>query len=207
MSALQQTIQAVTGKVARNAGAKPQTVQQQQQANAVANGATSPAVCKQGSRWLVEKGRHAAEAVLVEPQSLNEAVFIEDCQACAVRVSNKINAVTASKCRKLSLTVQSVVSTVELLGCQNMSLHLQGHVPAVILDNCDGVQVYLSAQSRAVELLTSKCSELNVCIDRACLTGSGSADELVEIAVPFQFRTRLDGNGTLVTQAVKHAGA
>lgn len=61
------------------------------------------------------------------------------------------------------------------------------------------MQLYLSEASLGIEILTAKCSEMNV-----ILLQPDDADP-IEHALPEQFMSRLV-NGKFVTEAVSHSG-
>lgn len=107
------------------------------------------------------------------------------------------------KCTQLQLTVDRVVSNVEMLSCGRSEVHLIGTVPTLVIDNSEGIQVYLGSEdSRRVNLFTSKCSEINVCLP----SQSENRADIVELAVPVQFKTWVDQSNCLQTEPVKYAG-
>lgn len=176
-------------------------------------GASSPPVnvgsaVLEGNRWYVRKVRNAAEPILVAPEGISQALAIEDSQTLAVKVEGKMNAVLADACTRLDLEVGDIVSSVELVGCSRVRLFLQGQVRVVVLDGCEGVQIYLSEPSRPVQIVTSKCMEINVVAPGTLLDLTGeAAEEYHELPIPVQFYTHLDANGKLVTAAHEHVGA
>ena len=107
------------------------------------------------------------------------------------------------------MEVGDVVSNVELLNCTGSKLYLTGSVPLVVLDGCEAIQIFLSPASRNVKILSSKCSEINVCIRRSHLGNAvgEDEDEQVEMAIPAQFTSSIDANGKLCTTSVDHVGA
>lgn len=179
----------------------------------VDTGASSPPVnvssaVLEGNRWYVRKVRNAAEPILVTPEGISQALAIEDSQTLAVKVEGKMNAVLADACTRLDLEVGDIVSAVELVACSRVRLFLQGQVRVVVLDGCEGVQIYLSEASRAVQIVTSKCMEINIVALGSLLNLAGeAAEEYHELPIPVQFYTHLDPNGKLITAAHEHIGA
>lgn len=175
---------------------------------AVQPASSAPTAVLQGNRWIVEKARNAATPVVITPESMGQAVVIEDCENVRVRVAGKVALVSVSRCKRLFLEVGDIVSNVEAMNTESSELVLTGRVPTVVLDSTEGIRLVLSEASRDTQILTSKCAEVNLVV-RKQLVGqqADDADELAEIALPFQFKSVLGADGTLTTEAVKHAGA
>ena len=70
-----------------------------------------------------------------------------------------------------------------------------GTTPTISVDKTDGCQMFLSGDSLGVNIISSKCSEMNVMIP--------TAEEFVEVPVPEQFRTTISGT-TLQTVPTEH---
>ena len=87
------------------------------------------------------------------------------------------------------------MSAVELVNCQRVQTQVKGSVPAIAIDKTDGCVVYLSWESRAAQIVTSKCSELNVSFP------SSAADDAdwVEAPIPEQFVTKVHDDGSITT--------
>lgn len=177
----------------------------------------------EGSRWHLRKAVRRAEPMVVRPESINQALSMEDCEEIAVKVEGKINAVLASivsplvfvnhrgldENTRVDLEVSDVVTSVELVRCRRIRLFLNGHVPLVVLDGCEAVQIYLSAPSRHVKIVTAQCAEINVLAPASLLNptleGREEGEEHVELAIPAQFFSHVDEHGKLITVSHEHA--
>jgi hypothetical protein len=174
-------------------------------------------------RWYIRKAVSLSEPVIITPESLNQALAIEDSTKLAVKVDGKISAILAGerslfipmssycvdKCKQLDLEVGDVVSSIELLGCTKVRLFLTGEAHIVVLDGCEAVQIYLSAASQNVKIVTSKCTEINIVIPANLIDPSlngDEAEESVELPVPVQFFSHLQ-DGKLITSPHEHVGA
>lgn len=82
-------------------------------------------------------------------------------------------------------------------------MQVTGSVPTVLVDSCDSGQIYLSAQSLNAEIVTAKCSAINVSVP----TADGAEGEFVEIALPEQLRHQIQGPGKgIKSEVVEHSG-
>ncbi len=48
------------------------------------------------------------------------------------------------------------------MNCQRMQTQVKGVVPSIAVDKTDGCLIYLSFASRSSQIVTSKCSEVNI---------------------------------------------
>jgi len=86
------------------------------------------------------------------------------------------------------------------VNCTSIQIQCTGKVPAIQVDKTSGCQIFLSNEGLGVEIVTSKSDELNV-----CMPGKTPADDLVEIAIPEQFKTMINpATRGLTTEAVAH---
>ena len=71
-----------------------------------------------------------------------------------------------------------------------------GSVPTVMIDSTDGCQIFLSKQSLKTEIVSSKSSEMNVCVPKG--------QDYTEIPIPEQFKTVIKGRKmtTMPTESV-----
>lgn len=168
----------------------------------------APKVELQGNKWIVEKGRNHAEPIIITPESMSQAVIIEDCENVKVRVEGKVTAVSVNRCKRLTLQVGDIVSNVEAMSTTRSDFILLGTVPTVVLDSSEGIRLLLNEQSRNTQVLSSKCAEINLVISAQLINkATDDVEEQTEIALPFQFKSVLNEDGTVSTEAVKHAGA
>ncbi|XP_071653086.1 uncharacterized protein Capt isoform X2 [Temnothorax longispinosus] len=155
-----------------------------------------PVFTRDGKKWLVEY--HKGENLVIDDVEMNNVVYVFRCQDSTFTIKGKINSIVMDSCRKSSVVFDSLVSSIEFVNCQSVQMQVLGKVPTISIDKTDGCQMYLSAESLAVELITSKSSEMNVMVPKA--NGDYS-----EYPVPEQFKTTISKNG-LSTMAVDSLG-
>jgi adenylyl cyclase-associated protein len=211
VSAVEELLQKVKASSSGKDVAAPPAKSNAPQAAAkqAAKGSSEPAVTLNGNKWTVENGSNSSDPVTIRVESFGQAIFVDNCAGLTIVVEGKVNAIAINRCKKLKVQVGDVVSNIEALTSNGCDLFLQGSVPTVVLDNCEGVRMFLTERSKAVQVLSSKCSELNLVASRALLGQMGveDAEETVEIALPFQFKSVLGEDGHIHTEPVKHAGA
>lgn len=168
-----------------------------------------PKVHLQGNKWIVENGNSFDELVEIKPESMNQSVIIEKCENLLVRITGKVSAVAVNRCKRLKLEMGDVVSSVEATSTLNSDFFLEGKAPTIVLDNSEAVRLHLSEHSREAQVMSSKCAEINLVVPQKILTDSSRCDpdDVVEIALPFQFKSTLNPDGTIHTEAVQHSGA
>jgi adenylyl cyclase-associated protein len=107
----------------------------------------------------------------------------------------------AANCTKTSVLVESVISAVSITNSPSFALQITGSAPTIQLDSTDSGQIYLSKQCLGVEVITAKCSSINV-----SLPVEGEEDGVFkESAVPEMLKTIVK-DGQLVTTVVEHVG-
>lgn len=185
---------------------------QKQEAKPTSTGATGevkPSVNLQGNKWIVEKGRSVAEPVIIKPEAISQGVILEDCERVKLHIDGKVTAISISRCKRVTVEVGDIVSNVEIMSTKDSEILLLGRVPTVVIDDAEGIKLVLNETSKDTQILSSKCAEVNLVIAKRLLGGSTAEDpeDTTEIAIPFQFKTVLDANGTLRTEPVQHAGA
>lgn len=156
-----------------------------------------PSFTRDGKKWLIEyqKGNHG---LVVDGAEMNNVVYVFRCSESTVTVKGKINSIFLDSCKKTAVVFDSVVSSVEFVNCQSVQMQVLGTVPTISIDKTDGCQMYLSEPSLAVEIVSSKSSEMNVMVPK----GNG---DFVEYPIPEQFRTTVSKMG-LNTTAVESTG-
>ncbi len=174
----------------------------------VAKAEAAPKVELQGNRWIIEKGKNCPIPIVITPESIGQAVIIEDCENVRVKVEGKVTAISINRCKRLFLEVSDIVSNVEAMSTTRSDIILLGKVPTVVLDSSEGIKLTLNENSLDTQILSSKCAEINLVVPKRLIaTQSEDQEELSEIALPFQFKSTLSADGIVVTEAVKHAGA
>ena len=85
------------------------------------------------------------------------------------------------------------MSGVEVTNCQSVQVQCLGSVPIIMVDKTDGCQMFLSKQSLNTEIVSAKCSEMNVMVP--------SGDEFREMPVPEQFKSVIRGTSVITSPA------
>lgn len=153
----------------------------------------------EGTKWLIEYQENES-ALVVENGELNQIVNLYGCKSSTVQVKGKVNAVNLVNCTKTSVLVDSVVSSISVTNSPSFALQITGTAPTIQIDSTDSGQIYLSKSSLDAEILTAKCSAINV-----SLPVEGEEDGVfVERAVPEMLRTTVK-DGKLVTSIVEHS--
>lgn len=102
---------------------------------------------------------------------------------------------------RLSLIVESLVSSVDIVKASNFALQVLGTLPTILMDQVDGAQVYLAKTSMNTEVLSSKCSGINL-----LLLEDGEDEDYKEVPLPEQIRTYIDEDGDVINEIVEHSG-
>jgi adenylyl cyclase-associated protein len=132
---------------------------------------------------------------------LHHSLLITKCRNTTIRVNGKANAISIDSSSKLSIIIDSLVSSVDVIKCPSFALQILETVPTVLLDQVDGAMIYLSKDSLDTEVLTSKCTAVNVYFPPS----GADEDDYKENNVPEQFRSFIK-DGQLVTEIMVHSG-
>ncbi|KAL9092153.1 MAG: hypothetical protein Q9165_004586 [Trypethelium subeluteriae] len=152
-----------------------------------------------GNKWLVENFENEQQPIEIEAQ-IQHSILITKCKNTTLRITGKFNAVSIDNSPGLSLIVDSVVSSVDVIRCGKFALQVLGSLPTVLLDQVDGATVYLSPESLNTEILTSKCTAVNINVPP-----EADEDDYRECPLPEQIRSYVK-NGKMVSEIVEHAG-
>ncbi|CCA74201.1 probable adenylyl-cyclase-associated protein CAP [Serendipita indica DSM 11827] len=117
----------------------------------------------QGTKWIIEHQENNSSIVL-DNTSISHIVTLYGCKNTVVQVKGKVNGVTMSNCQKTSIVVDSVVSVISITNSQSFQLQITGVAPTIQIETTDSGQVYLSEESKAAEIITAKCSAINISI-------------------------------------------
>ncbi|OZJ04842.1 hypothetical protein BZG36_02332 [Bifiguratus adelaidae] len=148
-----------------------------------------------GNKWSIEN-YHDNSNIKIEAEAINQVVYIYNCHNSIIQVSGKVGAITMDSCNKCGLLFESTVASVELVNSKSFAVQVQHVTPTILLDKCDGGQIYLSKESINAEILTAKCSALNILLP-------DDNEEFQELPVPEQYKTTVK-DGKLVTEAMQH---
>ncbi|BGP37912.1 suppressor of rasval19 [Rhodotorula kratochvilovae] len=153
-----------------------------------------------GNKWNIENHENE-QSIVIENTEINQTVNVFNVKGSIIQVKGKVNAISLVNCPKTSILVESTVSSLSVSNSPSFTVQILGKVPTILLDGNDGGQVYLSRGSLACEIISAKCSALNV-----SLPVEGEEDGIFEEkAVPEQFKTVVK-DGKLVTSVVEHSG-
>jgi adenylyl cyclase-associated protein len=151
----------------------------------------------EGNKWVVEY-QHNNKSIVISDTEAKQTVYIYKCVGSVVQIKGKVNAVILDDCTKTAVVFETVVASFEVVNSKSVEVQVTNKVPSIAIDKTSGCQVYLGASSLDTEIVTSKSSEMNVLIP-----GATPDADLVEIAIPEQFKTHVKGN-KLVTESVQH---
>jgi adenylyl cyclase-associated protein len=178
----------------------PAASQPKTQANTSAKNAAPkkpPKFALEGNKWLVEHQVGNREIVINDTEP-KQTVYIFKCSNSTVQIKGKVNSVAVDDCDKVAVVFDTVVASFELVNCRSVEVQVTGKVPSIAIDKTSGCQLYLSKDALDTEIVTSKSSEMNV-----LLPTSDPDQDLVEIAIPEQYKTTVKG-GKLHTEIVQH---
>lgn len=106
----------------------------------------------------------------------------------------------SANCTKSSILVDSVISSVAVANSPSFALEIKGTAPTIQIDSTDSGQIYLSKEALGVEIMTAKCSSINV-----SLPVEGEEHGVFEEKpIPEMLRTTVK-DGKLVTNFVEHS--
>lgn len=154
----------------------------------------------EGNKWNVENHENNRE-IVIDATELNHTVNIFGCKNCVIQIKGKINAVAMVSCQKTSILLDTLLSSLEITSSPSFAVQVLGRVPTVLLDSCDSGQVFLSKDGLDTELITAKCSAINVSVPKQ----GGEEGEYTELALPEQLKFSVAG-GSLKSEVVAHAG-
>ena len=156
--------------------------------------------------------------MVLEEVGRNQVVNIFGCKNSVIQIKGKVNAISMSRsslqslsgsslnatspanCQKTSLLVDSVISSVSITNSGSFALQVTGTAPTIQVDATDSGQIFLSKSCLGAEIITAKCSAINV-----SLPVEGEEDGIfTEKPIPEMFRTVVQ-NGKLVTNIVEHS--
>jgi adenylyl cyclase-associated protein len=154
-----------------------------------------------GNKWIIENFDNTPDVIDI-PAQLSHSILISRCSKTILKVSGKATAISIDNCTGLSILVDSLVSSIDVIKSPRFQLQVDGVVPTVLLDQVDGATIYLGGRSLGTEVLSSKCTGVNVVVPAR--DGAGEADDR-EWPLPEQIRSVVRG-GRVVSEVVEHAG-
>ena len=97
--------------------------------------------------------------------------------------------------------IDSAISVISITNSQSFQLQILGSAPTIQIETTDSGQVYLSKASLGTEIVTAKCSAINISMP----VDGPEGEEYKESPVPEMLRTVIV-DGKLVTSIVEHTG-
>jgi adenylyl cyclase-associated protein len=153
-----------------------------------------------GNKWYIEHFENTSDVIEIPAEKMH-SIMISRCTKAIIKVNNKANAISIDNCNNLSIIVDSLVSSIDVIKSPKFALQIDGVVPTILLDQVDGAMIYLSQKSLDTEVLTSKCSGMNVILPPK----EDTNEDGEECPLPEQFRSYIK-DGALVHEIVEHAG-
>jgi hypothetical protein len=157
-----------------------------------------------GNAWIAE-GWEYTDVVTVDKARMTQTIMIADSKMTAFDITTKVNSVQINGCKKCRVFTNEIISQIELVRCDGVQIVVRGKAPSINVEKSEGCRISLQAGSlvpEAPRIYSSMVSAL--CID---LPPSDSKPDGVELAVPEQFLTIVDGKtGRATTNQVEHSG-
>jgi len=161
----------------------------------------NPTLELQGKKWVVEHQEDRQDLVISDTRD-NQTIYIYNCNNSVIQVKSKVNAITLDGCKKVAVVFESVVSLCEVLNCQDAKIQVLQTAPTINVEKTDGIQIFLGAHALDTEIVTAKCSEMNVSVP-----GATPEDDLVEHPLPEQYKTTFNQqSGKFDTVCLAHSG-
>jgi len=151
----------------------------------------------EGSKWQIEHQLNNKNIVVSDTEA-KQTVYVFKCVGSVIQIKGKINAITLDNCTRTSVVFESLVSSCDIVNCTSVEVQVTGKVPSISIDKTSGCQLYIGKAAIDTEIFTSKSSEMNILIP-----GATEDADLVEIAVPEQYRTTIK-DGRLITETNSH---
>lgn len=161
-----------------------------------------PKTALEGNKWAVEY-HEGNRSIVLEETSIGQTVNVFGCKDSVIHVKGKVNAIQMVSCSKTSILLDTLVSSLELTQSPSFTVQVTGAVPTILIDSCDSGQIYLSQASLHTEIVTAKCSAINVSVPK-----EGEPEgEYAEIALPEQLRHQVvPGGKGIKSEVVEHSG-
>lgn len=145
----------------------------------------TPVLELQDKKWVVEH-HHGNHNISITETNIKHTVYIYNCHECTIQITGKINSIVVDGCKKTGVVFDDVISAVEFINCERVQTQVTGKVPTVSIEKTDGCMVYLSSTSLETEIVTAKCSEVNVLMPQ-------ENGDYVEYYIPEQFKSIWNG--------------
>ncbi|KDN44681.1 hypothetical protein K437DRAFT_256912 [Tilletiaria anomala UBC 951] len=154
-----------------------------------------------GTKWMIENYEDN-RSIVIEQTEISHTVNIFNCKNSIIQIKGKVNAVSMVSCSKTSVLVDSLVSSLSVTSSPSFVVQVTGKVPTVLIDATDSGLLYLSKESLDAEIITAKCSAINISVP---LQG-GEDGEFIEHALPEQMKHTFQQDGKFKTEIIAHTG-
>ncbi|PWN47477.1 hypothetical protein IE53DRAFT_321156 [Violaceomyces palustris] len=159
----------------------------------------------EGNKWTIEFHEDDRN-IVIEQTEINQTVNIFGCKNCTIQIRGKVNAVSMVSCQKTCVLIETLVSSLEITNSPSFAAQITGKAPTILLDSNDSGQLFLSKTCLDVEIVTAKCSAINVSVP----VEDGEEGEFEEHALPEQMKHSIElGGGSkakVKTEIVAHSG-
>mmetsp|Transcript_10085 Transcript_10085/g.61316 ORF Transcript_10085/g.61316 Transcript_10085/m.61316 type:complete len:145 (+) Transcript_10085:1187-1621(+) len=125
------------------------------------------------------------KTIEIQDTNAKQTVYLFACHGALVHVGSKVNHITIDKCERCAVVFDSVVSACEVINSRSIEVQCTGKVPTVTVDSTTGCQIFLSRDALGAEVLTAKCSEVNIVIP-----SEREEEDMLEQPIPEQFVTK-----------------
>jgi len=149
----------------------------------------------EGNKWKVE-GQIDNQSIVIDNTESKQTIYIYRCHNSVINIKGKVNSIAFDECSKTGVVFDNAIATFEVVNCDSVQVQVTGSVPSISIDKTSGCQIFLSENAKGVEIVSSKSDEMNVMFP-------GPDKEMVELAIPEQFKTSVKGS-KLETKAVEH---
>jgi adenylyl cyclase-associated protein len=157
----------------------------------------APKFALEGNKWVVEN-QVDNKNIQITDTEFKHAIYVYGCVNSVIVVKGKVNSLCLDLCKKTGIVFDDAVSTCDVVNCTSVDIQCLGKCPSFTVDKTAGYNLFLSKNGLDAEIVSAKSDTMNISIP-----GATANDDLVELAVPEQYKTVIKGN-RLVTEAVQH---
>ena len=146
-------------------------------------------------------GLHDRHDVVLDSVHLGvgHSVLIRNCSNCSITIPAICSNITMDCCVSTTIHLHSLQDTLKMTNCSSVKIVIAGKVSSIVLDKTDGAIIYLSSESSEVEIVTSSSSQVKVMVP-----DDGEEKKFVEIPVPQQLKTTIEGRRRVKTVVVEN---
>lgn len=137
-------------------------------------------------KWFVEH-QIGKKVFVIDSTEFNQSVFIYSCKDSVIHIRGNVYLILVDSCERVTVSFENVLSAIELVNCKNTQIQVIHKVPTISIYKSEMCQIYLSIHAVDTEILTSKCSLINVLVP----------DEIngcKELTIPQQYKSLFENN-------------